>query len=192
MTDKPMTRREARELERLRELEAKGYPVTTGSLPVLPESVEAEAEAVAEVAFDDAPPITGQSSVLEPKALVVEDPAPDLNNMSVVLPESGAVLTTGAIELPWLKSVDTDTTQVVYAAETADEAKSAEVEESVVSGIEPIPARIHERTRRKASVFPNRLRRGWGVVHLVLVSSFIIFALLCALIASILLGVIKF
>lgn len=169
MTEQPMTRREARELERLK-------------------AVQSETNEVGNYF-----PKTGSTStVLEHTSLVVEA-VPDLNNLSLVLPESGSVLTTGSIELPWLKSeADTGQVEVVEAAEEADLASEAEVTENVVTGIQPIPARNHQRSRRKASVFPDRLRKGWGVVHLVLVSGFVLFALFVAFAASLLLGLIRF
>ena len=169
MTEQPMTRREARELERLK-------------------AVQSETNEVGNYF----PKTSSTSTVLEHTSLVVEA-VPDLNNLSLVLPESGSVLTTGSIELPWLKSeADTGQVEVVEAAEEADLASEAEVTENVVTGIQPIPARNHQRSRRKASVFPDRLRKGWGVVHLVLVSGFVLFALFVAFAASLLLGLIRF
>jgi len=172
MNQQPLTRREARELERLREIP--GYVSK-----IDPETV------------DDFHPVSGPVGLLEPKSLVIEDPIQDLGNLNVVLPESGAVLTTGAIDLPWLKLADPDTESIVVSASEADASTAAELSEGAISGIDPIPARTYARTRRKASVFPTRLRKGWGVVHLVALSAFVLFALLCALIASMMLGVIK-
>lgn len=169
MNDKPLTRREARELERL------------------------QANAADPTEVGNYFPKTGPTStVLEPKSLVVEA-VPDLNNLSVLLPDSGSVLTTGAIELPWLKpEATTGQVEVIEAADSADHAATAEFNENTVSGIAPIAARSHQRSRRKASVFPDRLRKGWGLVHLVLISGFILFALFVAFAASLLLGLIRF
>jgi len=175
MNQQPMTRREARELERQRERSG-----NTGSVPVVSEST------------DEFNPISGPVGILEPKSLLVEAPSEMLENISIVLPDSGSILTTGAIELPWLKPHDEEEAVVTAAAAEADTAANQEILENEISGIDPIPARTYERSRRKASVFPNRLRKGWGVVHLVLVSAFIMFALLSALVACVLLGVIKF
>jgi hypothetical protein len=171
MNDQPMTRREARELERLKA--SQPDPVEVGNY--FPQS-------------------GSTSTVLEHTSLVVEA-VPDLNNLSLVLPESGSVLTTGAIELPWLKAAsdsETGQVEVIEAAAEADQAATTEVTENVVSGIQPMPARNHQRSRRKASVFPDRLRKGWGVVHLVLISGFVLFALFSAFVASMLLGLIRF
>jgi hypothetical protein len=160
----PKTRREVRDLERMRELQSSTEPV-------------------------ELPTTTGPSSILEPKALVLES-VPDLTNLSVVLPDSGSVLTTGSIELPWLKS-ETGQTQVIAAAEDADTALAETYSDTNTLGITPIPARHHERTRRRSSVFPTRLRKGWGVVHLVLVSAFLLLALLVGLLAAYMLGIIS-
>lgn len=159
MNDQPMSRREARDRERL-----------------MPDVVE----------------------IAEKPAEIVVSYLPDIENMSVVLPESGAVLTTGAIELPWLKSEDSGTAVADAAVvEAATNAKSADLalantmESEQISGIEPRPARTHIRSRKKASVFPNRLRQGWGAVHMVAVSGFVLFTVLVALIGAVLLGAIR-
>jgi len=126
MNDQPLTRREARDLERRRELQGSPNP-------------------------DEVPVSTGQTPALEPNTLVVET-VPDITNLSLVLGESGAVLTTGPIELSWLKA-DTGQTQVVAEAADADSALAESAVDTNSVGITPIPARQHERTRRKASVF---------------------------------------
>ena len=160
----PKTRREVRDLERMREIQSSTEPV-------------------------ELPTTTGPSSILEPKALVL-DSVPDVTNMSVVLPDSGSVLTTGSIELPWLKT-ETGQTQVIAAAEDADIALAESFSDVNTLGIAPIPARNHERTRRRSSVFPTRLRKGWGVVHLVMVSAFLLLALLVGLLAVYMLGIVS-
>lgn len=168
MTEQPMTRREARELERQQTTEV----------------------SVTEVGnYFPAP--NASSTGLEHTSLVVEA-VPDLNNLSVVLPDSGSVLTTGAIELPWLTKLETGQVEVVEAADAADLAATAELVENTVTGIQPVAARIHQRSRRRASVFPDRLRKGWGVVHLVLISGFVLFTLFTAFVAAMLLGLIAF
>lgn len=164
MTDKPLTRREARDIERQREMRLSGEPA---ELPVS----------------------SNQSATLEPKTLVVES-VPDITNITMVLPDSGAVLTTGSIELPWLNKADTGQTQVIAEAAEADTALAEGTVDTNSIGIAPIAARHHERTRRRSSVFPTRLRKGWGVVHLVLVSAFLLLAMLCGLLAAFFLGLI--
>jgi len=96
-------------------------------------------------------PATGPIKILEPTAIVV-DAVPGITNMSVVLPDSGIVIQTGAIDLPWLKAESREIQVVTEAAAVADAAAGTE---APTTGINPIPARVHERTRRKASVFPN-------------------------------------
>ena len=170
MTPTPLTRREARDLERRRQtLELNGH-----------------------LAEDPDLPRTGPIEVVpdtQSNSLVLES-VPDVSNMMLVLPDSGALLKTGAIDLPVIKA-DTGQMAVIEAAESADLQRETEQKEQAVSGIEPIPARVHQRTRRRSSVFPTRLRQGWGVVHLVLISSFILLAIFSALLAAVLLGLIK-
>ena len=139
----------------------------------------------------------GVETAEKPAEIVVTD-IPDIENLSLILPESGAVLTTGAIELPWLKSDDSvtavaeaATVEAASNAESADMALANTMESEQVSGIEPRPARTHIRSRKKASVFPNRLRQGWGAVHMVAVSGFVLFTVLVALIGAVLLGAIR-
>jgi len=165
MNEQPLTRREARDLERLREVQAKQDP--------------------------DILPISSiHSASLEPTTLVV-DTVPDITNMVVTLPDAGGVITTGAIELPWLKT-ETGQTQVINEAAVADNAIAETAVDTNSIGITPVAARQHERTRRRVSVFPTRLRKGWGVVHLVMVSAFLLLALLCGLLAAFFLGIITF
>jgi len=170
MSASPLTRREARELERRREqLNINGLLVEDAELPA-----------------------TGPIEVVEDtqsNSILVASP-PDVSNMTLVLPDSGALLKTGAIELPVLKA-ETGQVAVIAAAGTADEKRETEQAQGAVVGIEPIAARVHQRTRRRSSVFPTRLRQGWGVVHLVLISGFILLAIFCALLGAIMLGSIK-
>lgn len=172
MTDQPMTRREARELERLRAQQ--GSVVSPG----LEASGEAAGGAQLEVETDTA----SNQIVLESVA--------DVTNMTLILPESGVTLTTGAIELPVFKP-ETGEIEIVNAASAADVAHDSEQLANTVTGITPIPARVHQRSRKRSSVFPTKLRQGWGVVHLVLVSAFIILAIFLALVGAVLLGAIK-
>jgi len=170
MSVSPLTRREARELERRREhLALNGL-----------------------TADDDALPVTGPIEVVagtQSNSIVVSN-LPDVANMTLVLPDSGALLKTGAIELPVIKP-DTGQIAIVDAAASADANREFEQLDNAVSGIEPVAARVHQRTRRRSSVFPTRLRQGWGVVHLVLISGFILLAIFCALLGAIMLGSIK-
>ncbi|MFM7030592.1 MAG: hypothetical protein ACKOWK_05970 [Micrococcales bacterium] len=173
----PMSRRAARE---------QGYPGDQSSTAddIFGKPIE----------FDDSQEIediqllaTGPIKLLEPTAIVV-DAVPDITNMSMILPESGLVIQTGAIDLPWL---NTESSEIQVVTEAAAAADAANKREETATGIHPIPARVHERTRRKASVFPNKLRRGWGVVYLTALSAFLLGALFCAFLAAFLLGLIK-
>jgi hypothetical protein len=168
MTEQPMTRREARELERRREQASSGSAVAEE----LPRTGPIEIE-------------TDTAS----NQIVVESVA-DVTNMTIILPESGVTLTTGAIELPVLKP-ETGEVEIVSAAAAADVAHDREQIENTVTGITPIAARVHQRSRKRSSVFPTKLRQGWGVVHLVLVSAFILLAIFLALVGAVLLGAIK-
>jgi len=173
----PQSRREARLQLRAEIGGSAGSDLFSQQLP-LDQSVEID---------DIQLPATGPIKTLEPTAIVV-DAVPDITNMSVVLPESGIVIQTGAIDLPWLKAESSEIQIVTEAAAVADAVAGSE---APTTGINPIPARVHERTRRKASVFPNKLRRGWGVVYLTAISAFLLGALFCAFLAAFMLGLIK-
>lgn len=170
MSVSPLTRREARELERRRE-----QLVLNG---LAPDEADLPATGPIELVSDT-----------QSNSIVVTN-VPDVANMTLVLPDSGALLKTGAIELPVIKP-DTGQIAIVEAAASADVNRESEQTDNAVTGIEPVAARVHQRTRRRSSVFPTRLRQGWGVVHLVLVSGFILLAIFCALLAAIMLGSIK-
>jgi hypothetical protein len=166
MTEQPLTRRELRELERARAERAYDEPETD----------------------DYVSPLTGPIN-LEPKSLVVAA-VPDITNISLVIPETGELLKTGAIELPVL-NLDTAEVAQVEAAETADKSLLKERTESVVLGIEPIPARRHTRSRKRSSVFPTNIRRGWGNVYLVLFTAILSVALFGVYLAALMLGYIR-
>lgn len=166
MTERPLTRRELRELERK----------------------QAETAYDNDESDDYVSPLTGPIN-LEPKSLVVAA-VPDITNISLVIPETGELLKTGAIELPVL-NVDTAEVAKVEAATQADKALLTERTESVILGIEPIPARRHTRSRKRSSVFPTNLRRGWGNVYLVLSSAILSVAVFGVYLAALMLGFIK-
>lgn len=166
MTERPLTRRELRELERK----------------------QAETAYDNDESDDYVSPLTGPIN-LEPKSLVVAA-VPDITNISLVIPETGELLKTGAIELPVL-NVDTAEVAKVEAATQADKALLTERTESVILGIEPIPARRHTRSRKRSSVFPTNLRRGWGNVYLVLSTAILSVAVFGVYLAALMLGFIK-
>ena len=176
--DTPLSRRELRERER---------PNTAAVTPgdsLFGQLVEfSENHPIDEIQF----PSTGPIKILEPTALVV-DAVPDITNMSMILSDSGVVIQTGAIDLPWLKTDSAELQEVTDAANAADAASKVDAAQT---GITPIPARVHERTRRKASVFPSKLRRGWGIVYLTALSAFLLGAVFCAFLAAFMLGLIK-
>ncbi len=166
MTDLPPTRKELRELERIRaEQSFEGAGVD-----------------------DYVSPLTGPIN-LEPKSLVVSA-VPDITNFSLVVPQTGELLKTGSIELPVL-NLDTAEVAQVQAAAAADKSLLRERTESVVLGIEPIPARRHARSRKRSSVFPTNIRRGWGNVYLVLFTAILSVALFGVYLAALMLGFIK-
>ena len=166
MTDQPLTRRELRELERSRNEQVTDQPQID----------------------DYVSPLTGPIN-LEPKSLVVAA-VPDITNISLVIPETGELLKTGAIELPIL-NVDTAEVAQVEAAAVADKSLLKDRTESVVLGIEPMPARRHVRSRKRSSVFPTNLRRGWGNVYLVLFTAILSVAVFGVYLAALMLGLIK-
>jgi hypothetical protein len=166
MTERPLTRRELRELERTQSEDAYDNDGTD----------------------DYVSPLTGPIN-LEPKSLVVAA-VPDITNISLVIPETGELLKTGSIELPVLNA-DTAEVAKVEAATQADKALLTERTESVVLGIEPIPARRHTRSRKRSSVFPTNLRRGWGNVYLVLSTAILSVAVFGVYLVALMLGFIK-
>ena len=128
--------------------------------------------------------------VVDTNSIVIEMPK-DITNSTLVVPDSGVVLTTGSITLPNIKA-DTGEITVIAAAEAADTALASEKREFAVTGIEPLPARRHMRSRKRSSVFPTRLRKGMGQVYLVLFSAIITAAVLGILAAAYMLGIIHF
>jgi hypothetical protein len=128
--------------------------------------------------------------VSDTNSIVIEMPK-DITNSTLLIADSGVVLTTGSITLPPIKA-DTGEISLVAAAEAGDAALAGEKREFVVTGIEPLAARRHLRSRKRSSVFPTRLRRGMGQVYLVLFSAIMTATVLGMLIAAYMLGLIHF
>jgi hypothetical protein len=220
MTERPLTRRELRELERSRNSGAEavaGEPIqdesfaqdsevdfnepeaiASASLPFIDESLGGsqplnvpsfESPAAAEPEVVDLFPRSGPIDIVtDTNSIVIEMPK-DITNSTLVIADSGVVLTTGSITLPTLKA-DTGEITVIAAAEAADAALNKEKRDYSVEGIQPLPARRHMRSRKRSSVFPTRLRKGMGQVYMVLFSAVMTAAVLGILVAAYMLGII--
>ena len=150
-------------------------PVDTGSVPV----------GTANELFPRSGPI---DVVQDTNSLVIEMPR-DITNSTMVIADGGVTLTTGSITLPKL---DTGEINLVVAAEAADAAVQEDKRDQIVTGIEPLPARRHQRSRKRQSVFPTKLRRGMGQVYIVLFSAILTAGVLGLVVIAYMLGYIKF
>lgn len=98
---------------------------------------------------------------------------PDITGSTFTVPESNIVVRTGAIELPQQPTTMTGEITLVVQPEPIVEYSEPKSELPVdtgkvgIVGIEPVPARALPK-KGKEKVFPGRLRKGWGVVYLVL------------------------
>jgi hypothetical protein len=220
MTERPLTRRELRELERSRNAGSESVAIeampdqqfvqgsqvdfyepeaiASASLPFIDERLGGnqplnvasfEAPAAVEPEVVDLFPRSGPIDIVtDTNSIVIEMPK-DITNSTLVIADSGVVLTTGSITLPNLKA-DTGEISVIAAAEAADTALNKEKRDYSVEGIQPLPARVHMRSRKRSSVFPTRLRKGMGQVYMVLFSAVMTAAVLGILVAAYMLGII--
>lgn len=220
MTERPLTRRELRELERSRNAGSESVAIeampdqqfvqgsqvdfnepeaiASASLPFIDESLGGnqplnvasfEAPAAVEPEVVELFPRSGPIDIVtDTNSIVIEMPK-DITNSTLVIADSGVVLTTGSITLPNLKA-DTGEISVIAAAEAADTALNKEKRDYSVEGIQPLPARVHMRSRKRSSVFPTRLRKGMGQVYMVLFSAVMTAAVLGILVAAYMLGII--
>ena len=220
MTERPLTRRELRELERSRNSVADAVAnesiqdqslvhdsqvdfnepqsIASASLPFIDEGfggnqplndLSFASPAATEPEVVDLFPRSGPIDIVtDTNSIVIEMPK-DITNSTLVIADSGVVLTTGSITLPTLKA-DTGEISVIAAAEAADAALTNEKRDYSVEGIQPLPARRHTRSRKRSSVFPTRLRKGMGQVYMVLFSAVLTAAVLGILVAAYMLGII--
>lgn len=155
------------------------------SLPVSPAATPAVTPSAASDLFPRSGPI---DVVPDTNSLVIEMPK-DITNSTMVIADGGVTLTTGSITLPKL---DTGEISLVVAAEAADLAVQEDKRDQIVTGIEPLPARRHSRSRKRQSVFPTKLRRGMGQVYIVLFSAILTASVLGLAVIAYMLGYIKF
>lgn len=98
---------------------------------------------------------------------------PDITGSSFAVPQSNIVVRTGAIDLPQQQNPVTGEITLIVQPEPIVEVAEAKPELATetgkvgIIGIEPVPARSLPK-KSKEQVFPGRLRKGWGVVYLVL------------------------
>lgn len=189
-TEEPMTRRQLREMEKLTgsdfsvevepdyELElpftsdlAEQIPVEVEEQPLLVEPISYSNEAL----FNLSPGL-----LVEPTTnSIVIDQVQDLTNYTATVSETGEILTTGAIQLPILTNIDTETGEiaVIAEAEALDEAIALDNATGFINTIAPMRVTGIVNAAKKFRVIPTNLKRGKNHPYLVLTAAIVMVAI---------------
>ena len=190
-TQEPMTRRQLREMEKLigSDMEADSEPEYEVELPftsVLAEQVPDEPQeqpalvepisyTTNEALFNLSPGL-----LVEPTTnSIVIDQVQDLTNYTATVSETGEILTTGAIQLPILTNIDTETGEiaVIQEAEALDDAIALDNATGFINTIAPMRVTGIVNAAKKFRVIPTNLKRGKNHPYLVLTAAIVMVAI---------------
>lgn len=182
------SRRERREAEKLVQAQSSApisfqEPTMTGPSPTLREP-DIFLEPVKSADF-------GSTSNLgaEPvTASIIIDRVPDLENNQIVITSSGAVITTGSIEIPNINPT-TGSIAVITASEQADEAIVEDSLNSFVSSVAPIRAAGIAKTRAKTVELTLVTRKGQGQVYAVMSTAVLMITIGALIVSAYMLGI---
>ena len=202
-SDEPLTRRQAREMEKLTgsEMVAEAaveyeieYPFTSDLAEQVPVAQEDPQELVEPLNFATSEALFNVSPglVLEPTTnSIVIDQLQDLTNYTATVTETGEILTTGAIQLPILvPEVHTGEISIVEEADQLDAAIAQEAGSGFVSTVAPMRVTGIVNAASKTRVIPTNLKKGKSHPYLVLTAAIVIFAVGGLVVAAVMLGVI--
>lgn len=121
-------------------------------------------------------------------ASIIIDNVPDLENTSIVISGTGAVMTTGSIEVP---QIDPTTGSIAVIAESlqADEAVVEDSLNSFVSSVAPIRAAGIAKTRAKTVELTLVTRKGQGQVYAVMSTAVLMITIGALIVAAFMLGI---
>lgn len=190
-TEEPMTRRQLREMEKLTgsDLTADPEPEYEVELPFtsdLAEQVPVEAEEqpllVEPISYNNNDALFNLSPglLVEPTTnSIVIDQVQDLTNYTATVSETGEILTTGAIQLPILTNIDTETGEiaVIQEAEALDDAIALDNATGFINTIAPMRVTGIVNAAKKFRVIPTNLKRGKNHPYLVLTAAIVMVAL---------------
>lgn len=190
-TEQPMTRRQMREMEKLTgsdfvvevepdyEME---LPFTSDLAEQVPTTVEEKPELVEPISYTSNDALFNPSPglIVEPTTnSIVIDQVQDLTNYTATVTETGEILTTGAIQLPILTNLDTETGEiaVIQEAEALDEAIALDNSTGFINTIAPMRVTGIVNAAKKFRVIPTNLKRGKNHPYLVLTAAIVMVAI---------------
>lgn len=121
-------------------------------------------------------------------ASIIIDSVPDLDSNQIIITSTGAVMTTGSIEVPAIDPT-TGSIAVVNDASQADESIIEDSLNSFVSSVAPIRASGIAKTRAKTVELTLVTRKGQGQVYAVMSTAVLMITVGALVIASFMLGI---
>lgn len=203
-TEQPMTRRQIREMEKLTgsdfavEVEPDyevELPFTSDLAEQIPSEVEEQPALVEPISYTTNEAMFNLSPglLVEPTTnSIVIDQVQDLTNYTATVTETGEILTTGAIQLPILSNIDTETGEiaVIQEAEALDEAIALDNSTGFINTIAPMRVTGIVNAAKKFHVIPTNLKRGKNHPYLVLTAAIVMVAIGGLTVAAFMLNII--
>jgi hypothetical protein len=203
-TEQPMTRRQMREMEKLTgsdfvvevdsdyEME---LPFTSDLAEQIPTAVQEQPALVEPISYTNNEALFNPSPglLVEPTTnSIVIDQVQDLTNYTATVTETGEILTTGAIQLPIVTNIDTETGEiaVIHEAEKLDEAISLDNATGFINTIAPMRVTGIVNAAKKFRVIPTNLKRGKNHPYLVLTAAIVMVAIGVLTVAAFMLNII--
>jgi hypothetical protein len=121
-------------------------------------------------------------------ASIIIDRVPDLENNQIVITGTGAVITTGSIEIPTVNPT-TGTIKVINEGEQADEAVVEDSLNSFVSSVAPIRAASIAKSRSRTVELTLVTRKGQGQVYAVMSTAVLMITIGALIVAAFMLGI---
>jgi hypothetical protein len=190
-TDEPLTRRQLREMEKLTgsdfaaevedDIEFE-LPFTSDLAEQIPLEVEEQPALVEPISYTNNEALFNLSPglLVEPTTnSIVIDQVQDLTNYTATVSETGEILTTGAIQLPILTNIDTETGEiaVIQEAEALDNAIALDNATGFINTIAPMRVTGIVNAAKKFRVIPTNLKRGKNHPYLVLTAAIVMVAI---------------
>lgn len=203
-SEQPMTRRQIREMEKLTgsdfavEIEPDyemELPFTSDLAEQIPTAVEEQPALVEPISYTNNEALFNPSPglLVEPTTnSIVIDQVQDLTNYTATVTETGEILTTGAIQLPILTNIDTETGEIalINDAEALDEAIAIDNATGFINTIAPMRVTGIVNAAKKFRVIPTNLKRGKNHPYLVLTAAIVMVAIGVLTVAAFMLHII--
>ena len=121
-------------------------------------------------------------------ASIIINTVPDLENSPIVISGTGAVMTTGSIEVPQIDPT-TGSIAVINQSQQADEAVVEDSLNSFVSSVAPIRAAGIAKTRARTVELTIVTRKGQGQVYAVMSTAALMITIGALIVAGFMLGI---